>query len=105
MGLYKHYTAMTTIYYGNRAIGAVEGRVFSKSVKRSKHLFRKLNAYGISQSVINELIEKKVETIKVTDVEGRVVYEVSLVDFIKNATPMQYEDMQLFLPLEMWKKL
>lgn len=91
------------IYHKTKKVGELNEGIFRKIVKGSKHKLRKLNAWGISKSVIQQLVEKRCSEIRIKDSENNIVYFVDLDKFIENAIPMQYDDMQLFLPLDKWQ--
>ncbi len=86
-------------------IGILDDKgIFRKKIKGSKHILRKLNAIGISQSVINE-IKNDCKELRVLDEETDKFYKSSMENFLQNSVAMAYEDIQLFLPLSKWEKL
>lgn len=53
---------------GNRkVIGHIRGDTFYTTRKKSKHLLRKLNAWGIDAEVLNDILQRQVKYIEVRD--------------------------------------
>lgn len=88
-----------------KIIGIVSGDTFSKKVKKSKHLFRKLDAWGLDKSVLDEIICNGVQIIKIHEVEENKDYIASVKDFIEKGVVDDFGySPQVFLPLVYFHK-
>lgn len=80
-------------------------------VRESKHLFRSLDAWTLSEEVLKQLRELNIERIrfKVIDQNG-VIYEVDLSDFVRNASELDQRgwksatERQYALPRRFWRR-
>lgn len=89
-----------------KVIGTFADGVFYKEVKKSKHLFRKMDAWGIDSVVFERLIKPQGKEIKVFDKEEKMIYCVSVEDFDKQSVFLHFKPhrAQRFLPRDVWKK-
>ncbi len=73
---------MSTVYVetpkGKKKAGVLKGDTFFKHVKKSKHLLRKFNAWGIDSRVLAALQSQGCKNVVVHDTESRIIYSVSL---------------------------
>jgi hypothetical protein len=98
---------MNTIYRNNnnRIIGQVKGNTFIKSVKKSKHLFKKLNAWGIDKAVLEQLLNDGVENIEIKETEEKKSYKAKLTEFNKYGEVADFgHGVQVFLSLSHYNK-
>ena len=84
--------------------GHVEGKIFIKQVT-ARHFFRKLQAYGIQEDVIQELIERKITKIKI--ISHTLTYESTIKDWVNGYTLIRDygNGLQRFLPIHYMKKI
>ncbi len=61
-------------------------RIWETKVRESRHLFRALDAWTLSETILRQLQDLEVERIRliVADRDGEI-YEVSVADFLKQA--------------------
>lgn len=92
-----------------RVVGEIIDNTFFKQVAKSKHLFRKLDAWGIDAEVFKNIIEKKNLVICVVDIEERKKYTVSTETFRNLARFYHFKKentdhgAQMFLPRKEWE--
>ncbi len=82
-------------------------KTFYKKLKKSKHLFRKFDAWGIDASYFNEVILPNNYSILIMESEEKLVYEATPAIFQKHGVNFHfkgYEDhqAQIFLPRNRW---
>jgi len=97
-----------TIKHGDfeRLIGILDDgrRIFTKHVRESKHLFRKLDAWGIDAQVFTEQLLPIKATIRVIDAETGTTYQVGSSVFHEHGSFLHFKDglnthrAQIFLP-------
>ena len=80
--------------------GTVSGDTLRKYVKKSKHLFRKWDAWGCDSYTWDRLASQGVNTIEVVDKEEKVLYTI---DMTESDVWIDYErdfgyGMQYFVP-------
>lgn len=87
-------------------VGMLEGGTLDIQRNRTKHYYRKLNAYGMDKALLNHLETLECNEIRLTEKETGHVYTVDLAIFLKKALPNHYQGhgAQLFLPLRYWVK-
>ena len=98
---------MTPLIINNKNIGLVdkEHKLFIKEVSRAKHLFKKMQAWGIDARVFEKLIERGYDVVvHDRDTNGR--YRQSAKVIKEKGTYLHFKGhgAQIFLPLEMWEK-
>ena len=97
-----------TIYVDNKNIGTLHEGNFLKRVKRSKHLHRKTNAWGIDAEKFNNVIYPHViehnGKIKVFDEENKRLYVTNADNFKLHGIYLHFKPhkAQIFLPLPHW---
>ena len=78
-----------------RNIGEYNKRTntFTKNVKKSKHLFKMLNAWSLDSYVFNTIILPNLSKakIKITDVENMVEYSISALEFKEHAVYLHFK--------------
>jgi len=91
-------------------IGSIEGHTFKKTVYKSKHLFRKLNAYGIDAEYFTKVLLPENYNIEIYEKEEGITYNVSAQNFRKHCTFQHFKNKltgkdygaQVFLPINKW---
>ena len=83
--------------------GYLENKVFIKEVS-ARHFFRKFQAYGIQEDVIQELIEKKIKKIRI--ISHTLTYDSSIKDWVNGHVLIRDfgNGLQRFLPIHYMKK-
>jgi hypothetical protein len=86
-----------------RVIGTLEGTTLRLKRKRSKHLYRALDAWSIDLVTLVRAADAGVESVVVEDVESGETFEVALDDFLHYGIPVDHgSGTQLALPLQYW---
>lgn len=81
---------------------------FSKKVTTSKHLFRKLNAWGIDAQYLHDVLAPQDYTIKIVDTEEHVRYFTTAKFMLEKGTFYHFKTAfvdygaQVFLPRPLW---
>jgi len=95
-----------------RVIGLLdyEKGVFVKEVYGSRHLFRKLDAWGIDAQFFEDVLLPNNFTIRVIDKERDIVYETTAIQMKQHGYYYhfkRFEDWrpQIFLPRKYWERL
>jgi hypothetical protein len=79
---------------------------FYKEIDKEKHLFKKLNAYGIDAEVFDRILKPNNATIKLYAPKGNTTYYATVKDFMEHGTYFHFENAkedyapQIFLPLD-----
>lgn len=88
--------------------GKLQGKIFHKLAKKSKHLFRKLNAWGVDYEVLNTKLPSDA-VIDVFETEERLHYRTTVKHFKEVGTVLHFKEgtrdhyTQVFLPLSEWE--
>jgi len=84
--------------------GHTEGKTFIKKVS-GRHFFRKLQAYGIQEDVIQNLIEKKIKKVKI--ISHTLTYESPIDEWVNGHSLLRDygNGLQRFLPVHYMKKI
>lgn len=87
-----------------KVIGTLDNGIFSKSVKKSKHLFVKLNAWGIDAPYFKAVVEPTCTIVKVRETEEKKTYLTTPQIIAKHGEYKHYKPhrAQIFLPLRYW---
>ena len=94
----------TPVKVGRKFIGWIQGNVFFKKVKKSKHLLRVIPAYGIDKEKFDNVIKPQVSLIVIIEMEGKVAYMTSTRKFKEKAIERDFGyGKQYFLPLTYWQ--
>jgi hypothetical protein len=97
---------MTKDYFNpdGKRVGFARGGVYYRFAKRKEHLMRRYQAYALSKSITDQLVEDGCKEIKILEDE-KTVYSISMEDFLKNGIVDSYVpgDLQVFCPLKFWK--
>lgn len=64
-------------------IGELVGNEFRKKVRKSKHLFKIQDAWGIDALYFREVLQPNNYLIRILDLDDRTLYELSAKDFKK----------------------
>ena len=81
-------------------IGGVSGDTFSKKVKKSKHLLRKWEAWGMDKKVLDDLVCNGVQKVIIHETEENKDYIVTVKDFAEKGIEADFgHSSQVFLPL------
>ncbi len=92
---------MKKFMLGRKNIGELDGKVFSKEVLDSKHLFRVLDAYGIDSQTLNGLPAGT--TIEIHEQESGKLYRTTKEEYLEHGEyyhfkqPREDHRTQLFL--------
>lgn len=106
---------MPIVTYNNgierKIIGTLDPdrKVFSKKVSASKHLFKKLDAWGVDAQYLNDVLAPADYTIKITDTEEHIRYQTTAKHMLEKGTYFHFKSAvrdygaQVFLPRSLWK--
>lgn len=102
---------MTKVYIetaaGRRLIGNFEGGVFTSKRQSSKHLYKKLNAWGLDVKAYDGLLKnQKLHTVRIHDIDTQTTYSTKAENFKKYGSILHFKPhrTQVFLPLDYWDK-
>lgn len=92
--------------YG-KFIGKVEGGVFKKRAKLSKHLYKNLDAWGIDGRYFRDVLLPNNYSVEITETEEGKTYTATAEEINKNGQYYHFkreEDhgAQIFLPRRYW---
>lgn len=88
-----------------KMIGKIANGIYCKQVKKSKHLLRKWDAWGIDQTILDDLVKEGILEIAIYELEENAVYTVSVKDFIEKGILADFGySKQVFLPIANFKK-
>lgn len=96
---------MIPIRYGDRLVGRYDpqARVFSKNVKRSRHLFQALNAWAIQEEVWRDLVRRGCQRVVVKDTENAATFSTTADTLAQRGFVKDFgHGAQRFLPLKHW---
>ena len=81
-------------------------RLFIKRVKKSTHLYKKLDAFGIDAETFNDVLLGQVDFIVIIDVEEKFRYATCLGMIQKKGKYLHFKPhrAQIFLPRRYWCK-
>lgn len=88
-----------------RTIGIIQDDFFIKHVKLSKHLFWRLDAWGIDAPTFENVLRPQKKKLRVIDDEEKKVYEVDSETFGTYGKEQHFAGYgrQIFLPRRWWK--
>jgi len=89
-------------FYEHRRIGTLKEGVFRKRVKKSKHLMRMNDSWGIQLNALNQLNDQKCTEIRILETEENKVYSVPFEKMWKESQTMMFDGEQAFLPRSEW---
>ena len=85
-----------------RNIGTLKEGVFRKRVKKSKHLMRIFDAWGIQYSAVQAL-ERQCEEIRILEEEENIVYHIPFSKLYEEGRVEDFGDgLQVFLTRSEW---
>lgn len=89
------------IYLENKKLaGFIEGDTFTSVRYKTKHLFRKIGAWGFDESLLLQLQDRGVVWIVVSEQEEEVNYKMLLSEVMTSGVKRNYgHGEQLFVPL------
>ena len=90
----------------SKKIGRVSGETFYKTVKKSRHFFRKWKAWAVDAGLLDYLIEKGVRNILIHETEENAYYSATLQDFKEWGIHWDFGNghgEQVFLPIANFK--
>jgi len=88
-----------------KMIGKTSDGIFSKRVKKSKHLLRKWDAWGIDKTVLDTIVREGLQDIVIHELEENIVYKVSVKDFVEKGILADFgHSNQIFLPIVNFNK-
>ena len=61
-----------------KVFGSLEGDTVRKVVRKSKHLFRKWDSWGIDCDFFDEMVEAGAKVLQVLDKEEKVLYTIEM---------------------------
>lgn len=97
---------MNTKFFNSsgKVIGTLKDNVLRKKVLRSKHLFRKLNAWGIQNDLLQQLPDDC--KIEILEKEDKTLYTTSAKFFRDNAVYLDLKHgLQGFMTLDKFEKI
>lgn len=74
--MYQNHS--TPIFVGRKVVGRVEGDVFSKSIRGSRHMLRHPRALAFDVSTLNDAETLGALWVKVLDLDSKTVYRASI---------------------------
>lgn len=83
MKIYRHKVFIDEEDGNGRMIGTFKDGVYRKIVRKSTHLMKKFDAWGIDKNAFDELCEKGMKEIRILDTEDDVVYSATPEDYKK----------------------
>lgn len=91
-------------FYNKRGqmIGSLNENIFRKRVKKSRHLFKMLNAWGLDLDTLNQLKESGCTEVRIWETEEDKIYSTPLEKLWKEAEVMSFDGQQAFLPRSQW---
>lgn len=70
---------MTNLQVRNgKVFGSLDGDTVRKVVRKSKHLFRKWDAWGLDCDFFDEMVEQGAKHLEILDKEEEVVYTIGM---------------------------
>jgi hypothetical protein len=88
-----------------RMIGKTSDGIFSKKVKKSKHLLRKWDAWGIDKALLDTLVKEGIQDIVIRETEENINYSISVKDFAEKGIQADFgHSEQIFLPIAYFNK-
>ena len=98
-----HHLYSTPIFIGNLVVGKVEGDVFLKSIRGSRHILRKPPAIAFDVSTLNQAEQAGAVIVQVVDQETGITYraQIAHIKDVGIRIDRGYGE-QIALPLEGW---
>jgi len=87
-----------------KKIGELLNRIFYKKVSIKKHLFKKLDAYGIDAEFFNDVLLNQADFIKVKEKETGEILHTTVKHFQKKGKYLHFKPhkAQIFLSRRLW---
>ena len=106
--IFWKYVRITQTDGEKRVIGlySEDRGIFRAERKKSKHFYRKLNAWGIDAKALDGMEEINLEEVQIIDVENKEKYTADIETIRKFGEYLHHKPhrAQVFLPLKYWKK-
>ena len=100
---------MTKVYIqtsiGRRLIGELVDGVFTSRRHASKHLYKKLDAWGLDCKAYDGMVaDQGLHTVRIIDLDTKTTYATHAENFKKYGTILHFKPhrSQVFLPLKYW---
>ncbi len=86
-----------------RVVGTFDGTTLRLKRKRSKHLYRALDAWSIDLSTLVHAADAGIESVAIEDVESGETFEVGLADLLNHGVVIDHgAGVQVALPIKHW---
>lgn len=96
---------MREIWYKNRVIGQLyeEDKIFRKVVQSSKHLFKKMDAWGLDADLLENTLVPGEHEIRILDKDEMKVYTITAKEFKRDGVYLHFKKgadhgTQVFVP-------
>src|SRR5689334_5974402 len=88
-----------------KMIGKLENNIFKKTVRKSKHLMKANNSWGLNDDVLQQLPNDI--QIEIYDAEAGVTYSTTAEFFRENCTYLRFQNhgLQAFLALDKFQQM
>ena len=94
-----------TFSYGHKVVGTMYDGVVTKHVKKSQHLYRKLDAWSIDKKAFQDWREFGLQYLVIIDDESETEYRASAEMFEAHAQEIDHgHGVQWALPRKHWSK-
>ena len=87
-----------------RIIGTFDGTTLRLKRKRSRHLYRALDAWCVDVATLVRAADAGVQFVAIEDTETGETYEVGLEDFLNFGVVIDHGSPQVALPLAYWSR-
>lgn len=95
--LCQHYSVK------GKDVGWMFENVYYSRRKKSKHLMRKFNAWGINADIFEKVYKDGCQSIRILDEESNDVYSAPVSEYKAHGIFADFDGLQIFLPLDYWK--
>lgn len=85
-------------------LGELRKGIFRKEVKQSKHLFKKLDAWGFDLKAFEEVIKPQASEIRIREKESKSIYSTTPTTIKEKGIILNFKPhgVQVFLPRKYW---
>lgn len=88
----------------NKRVGLMVNGIYRSVRRKSKHLLKILDAWGIDVKILEPLKEDGCKEIRILDNDEGTVYTIDLDTFISKGIEKNFVGRQVFLPRKEWIK-
>ena len=81
-----------------QVIGTLTDSVYRKKVRKTTHLFRMFDAWGIDKKTIRDLVSLGCKEVRIADIEEKRVYIAPLSAYKEHGIERNFDTPQIFLP-------